>query len=269
MEEEDFFELYKRNLITINNLIEWNGDTVVSQMFSKSMIKPNDMKSLVSEESINVQKIKETLNQNKLSDEQKVMLVYTTFDREEDEALRLELLQTLNLSGDFVSPSQNQAQPRNINPDSKKQNKNRYFMDPCYKMQLLTLIDKDYTYSITKDGHLIIECPNLNKVIIEKMFRKNIHGNIEIADSAATYILSSDIFNASNLISRDNKIDRSKLYLMCQADMADRYYHTKNWGDTLKKAFNLEHSNRYNEDTKKEIDEVIERIKKTRKLKEI
>lgn len=265
MEESDFFELYKRNLITINNLIEWNGETIVTEMFSKGLLKPYDMKLLVSEEKINLDEIKNTLQSKDLSDEEKMTLIFTTFDREEDEATRKKLLQTLTISTDLRNDSNLSGKQQN--PEKEIKYVNRYLLDPCYKMQLLMLVDKDYNYSLTKDGHLILELPNLNKVIIEKMFRKT-HGNVEIADGAATYILNADEFNSSNSITLERKINRSKLYEMCKSERAKRYYHTKTWGEMIKEEFDIERSSRYNEETKGKIDSTIEKIRRTRKLKE-
>lgn len=266
MEEADFFELYKRNLITINNLVEWNGETIVTQMFSEGLLKPFDMKTLVSDEKIKIEEIKNTLQSKKLTDEEKMTLIFTTFDREEDEETRKKLLQTLAVTTDFKSDSN--ASEKQKNPEKETKQANRYLLDPCYKMQLLMLIDKDYNYSLTKDGHLILELPNLNKVIVEKMFRRT-KGKVEIAEGAATYILDADQFNASNPTTIEGKINRTKLYQMCKDEKAKRYYHTKSWGEMIKEEFEIERSSRYKEETKQQIDSTIEKIKRTRKLREI
>jgi len=271
MQEEEFIDLYKRNLITINNVIEWNGESFVNDMFSKGQLRPNDVKKLIEDKKLDLYKIMENLLNGDLSDEEKVTLIFSTFDQESDEPVRQKLLQSLGIGGDFSIPSNslgsNDDEVRK-NDKMEKPRKKRYIFDPCYKMQLLTMLDKEYSYSLSKDGHLIIEFPNLNQVWIEKLFTRK-YGHIESAVGAATYKMSADAFKAYNIVNNFGKVDRSKLYRLYNNRLSQRYLHTKNWGDTIKEAFDVKHSERYSIEAKKEIDEIIEKLKRTRTYKEI
>jgi len=270
MQEEEFIDLYKRNLITINNLIEWNGESFVNDMFSNGQLRPNDVKNLLMSKKLDLYKIMEKLSKGNLSDEEKVTLIFSTFDQESDEVARQKLLQTLEIGGDFSLPSNSSNSHKNDVKDdeTQKPRKKIYIFDPCYKMQLLTMLDKEYSYSLSKDGHLIIEFPNLNQVWIEKLFTRK-YGHIESAVGAATYKMSADAFKAYNIVNDLGKVDRSKLYRLYNNGLSQRYLHTKNWGDTIKEAFDVKHSERYSEESKKEIDEIVEKLKRTRIYKEI
>ena len=92
------------------------------------------------------------------------------FDGEESEAIRGELFQTLRISEERPE-TQNKSTNRTRGNISKPRG-NEYELDPCYKFQLLAQIDRDYRSKLTRDGHMIFELPNLNKVIIEKMFKR-------------------------------------------------------------------------------------------------
>lgn len=214
-----------------------------------------------------------------LTDEEKISVIITMFDEENQQELRDELFQTLGILDDEKTESdesngkkkkdqENEVEPKPT-PKPPAPKGNSYEFDPCYKIQLLSLIDKDYRPRLTLDGHMIFELPNLNKVIIEKMFRKNKEGKIVNANDAATYVLDLDTLNSENIISKTDKIDRSQLYRLAKNKKVVRYYHTKNWGDTIKEAFDIEKSERHSKQDKKQIDEIIERSKRTRKLRTI
>ena len=270
MEESDFIELYRRNLITVNTLVEWNGEQFVSDIFSKGLLKPSDSKKLVADRKIDIEQIKRNLMMKAVSDEEKMSFIITTFDDVNQQGLREELFQTLKVSQEEKSSSlvKKARDTKTIRQENVAPRGNEYILDPCYKMQLLMLMDNDYNYSLTRDGHIIFELPNLDKVIIEKMF-KNTRSGVEIANNASTYVLDTSIYRMSNVISKDKKVDRTKLYELCKSKDATRYYHTVNWGEAMKGAFDIEHSGRYSDKDVKEINDVIGKIKTTRKLREI
>lgn len=267
MTEKEITDLYRRNLIPIKTLEEWNGDIVVSKMFSQGLLKPTDAREFVDTGKIDIKTIKKDILSRNLSDEEKMALIFSLFDGENEEEIREELLQTLRISDDENNYQKNVNNVRTRGTGTSS-NKKRIIniMDPCYKLNLLKKLDKDYIYTLTSDGHMILELPKLNQVIIEKMFTRN--GNsVEVAVGAATYVLDIDAFHSSNIIQSNNKIDRSKLNEMRKEETATRYYHSKNWGSTIKNAFNIETSEMYTEQDKKEIDSIIDRIKRTRRTK--
>lgn len=278
MEEEDFIELYKRNIVDLETIIDWNSQEFAVDMFKKGILKPADSKKLANNGTVSVNKIKAGLLSG-LTDEEKISVIITMFDEENQQELRDELFQTLGILDDEKTESdesngkkkkdqENEVEPKPT-PKPPAPKGNSYEFDPCYKIQLLSLIDKDYRPRLTLDGHMIFELPNLNKVIIEKMFRKNKEGKIVNANDAATYVLDLDTLNSENIISKTDKIDRSQLYRLAKNKKVVRYYHTKNWGDTIKEAFDIEKSERHSKQDKKQIDEIIERSKRTRKLRTI
>lgn len=266
MEEADFIELYRANLITINAVREWNGEEFINQMLIEGLLKPADSQKIITQNQNVVEEIKDKLRKSTLSDEEKISLIITTFPEEEHAALRAELFQILKISKS-TKTKENKKETKITNPQTHKAKRNEYELDPCYKMQLLMLLDKDYTYELTRDGHMILKLPNENKVIIEKMFKRTKNG-VENANGAATYIIDIAKYNASSVLTEEGKIDRSKLYEICDKDKKERYYHTKNWGEMLKEAFSIEHSEKHTNQEKQEIENLIEKIKRTRKLKE-
>lgn len=264
MEESDFIELYRNNLITINSIREWNGDAFVTNMMVNGLLKPADTKQIVKNNHLMIEEIKKELKQKDLTDEEKISLIITTFPEEEYTDLRTELFQYLTI----ISDNKERKKHEGITPSrDKKKGSKHYELDPCYKMQLLLLIDKDYSYSLTNDGHMILTLPNENKVIIEKMFKK-VKDKVEIANGAATYVFNIAKYNSADILDKDGKIKRTNLYQLCDKDKKERYYHSKNWGEMIKEAFDLEHSEKHTEKEKDDIDQIIEKIKRTRKLKE-
>lgn len=278
MEEEDFIELYKRNIVDMETIIDWNSQEFAVDMFKKGILKPADSKKLANNGTVDIKKIKAGILSG-LTDEEKISVIITMFDEENQQELREELFQTLGISEDEKPEPGETNGEKKPNPENEAESKptqkppapngKSYEFDPCYKIQLLSLIDKDYRARLTLDGHMIFELPNLNKVIIEKMFRKNKKGKIVNANDAATYVLDLDTLNSENIISKTDKIDRSQLYRLAQNKKVVRYYHTKNWGDTIKEAFDIERSERHSKQDKKQIDEIIEKSKRTRKLRTI
>ena len=267
MEAEDFVELYRRNLITIDNVVEWNGEDFVTQMIAHGQLKPIDSKKLISEHKINIEQIKRILTRKELSDEEKISFIITTFDGDENADIRFELFQTLGVTENNRNPKQERFGTKQRNIAGATTPNNVYEMDPSLKMSLLLKIDKDYTYSITRDGHMVLELPKLNKVIIEKLFKRS-KEKVEFATGTATYILDLDQLYISDIISDDKKINRPVLYELNRDGIADRLYHTKNWGKMIKDAFNISESERYTTEDRKEIDKLIEKIEKNRKLRE-
>lgn len=264
MQEEDFIELYKRNIISLETIVDWNTEEFALIMFKKGQLKPTDSKKLLNSGSVDINKIKAGLL-NGLTDEEKLSTIITMFDDEGSEAIREELFQTLRISEEKIE-SKTGTSSRTKGTSARARG-NEYELDPCYKIQLLERIDKDYTAKLTKDGHMIFELPNLNKVIIEKMFKRTKNGIVN-STGAATYILDLDTLNSEDIII-DEKINRSRLYELAKESKVKRYYHTKNWGDAIKEIFDIEHSTRHTPEDKKQIDDIIEKTKRTRRLRTI
>lgn len=265
MQTEDFIELYTRNLITLETIVDWNTEEFALIMFKRGLLKPIDSKKLLNSGKVDINKIKAGLL-NGLTDEEKLSTIITMFDDEGSEEIREELFQTLQISDEEKAERKSGTSQRTKAVSDKARGK-EYELDPCYKIQLLERIDKDYTAKLTRDGHMIFELPNLNKVIIEKMFKRTKSG-ISNANGAATYILDLDTLNSEEIII-DEKINRSRLYELAKESKVKRYYHTKNWGDAIKEIFDIEHSSRHTAEDKKQIDDIIEKTKRTRKLRTI
>ena len=265
MQEEDFIELYTRNIITLETIVDWNTEEFALKMFKKGQLKPTDSKKLLNSGKVDINKIKAGLL-NGLSDEEKLSTIITMFDDEGSENIREELFQTLRISEERPE-TQNKSNNRTMGSISKPRG-NEYELDPCYKFQLLAQIDRDYRSKLTRDGHMIFELPNLNKFIIEKMFKRTKSG-ISNANGAATYILDLDTLNSEDIVTVEETTNRSKLYELAKQGKVIRSYHTKNWGDAIKEIFDIEHSSRHTEEDKKKIDDIIAKTKRTRKLRTI
>lgn len=277
MEEQDFINLYERNIIPLETIKEWNGEQFIREMFSKGTLKPTDSKQEIKDGIIGIEQIKIDLLKKGLTDEEKMTLIMSTFDGEDEQDIREELFQLLAIEDEKSIESTPVSREKRKNKREISEpgvDKKEYIMDPCYKMQLLRILDKDYSSRMTRDGHLVLKLPNINKVIVEKMFKRDRAGKVIIANNAASYIIDTDLFEGSGIITDEQKINRTALYQLAKDDKAKRIYHTQNWGRVVTETVEQETLKRYpsrqvfTAEDKKKQDEIIERIQRTRTLKD-
>lgn len=272
-EEEDLKQMYKLGIIPVDTAIEWGGDSITQDMFNKGILKPIDAKRLYKENVLNLDMIKQVLRSKEISDEDKLALIGSTFDGEEDFETKMELMQYLNLVANENS-SKGKGQKRLRRTDTKIEAKNAYITDPFARWQLISLLDNEYSQEVLRDGYIIFELPNVNDgtVIIEKMFKKS-QNRVVPSYGNATYILSKKQFDKSKNYITDETlggkvINLGELAEVREARNADRLNHSSRWGSNIKDYFEVgKDQSRYTEEQIQKIDKTIESIENSRRLK--
>lgn len=272
-EEEDLKQMYKLGIIPVDTAIEWGGDSITQDMFNKGILKPIDAKRLYKENVLNLDMIKQVLRSKEISDEDKLALIGSTFDGEEDFETKMELMQYLNLVADENS-SKGKGQKRLRRTDTKIEAKNAYITDPFARWQLISLLDNEYSQEVLRDGYIIFELPNVNDgtVIIEKMFKKS-QNRVVPSYGNATYILSKKQFDKSKNYITDETLGGKVINLGELAEVretrnADRLNHSSRWGSNIKDYFEVgKDQSRYTEEQIQKIDKTIESIENSRRLK--
>lgn len=272
-EEEDLKQMYKLGIIPVDTAIEWGGDSITQDMFNKGILKPIDAKRLYKENVLNLDMIKQVLRSKEISDEDKLALIGSTFDGEEDFETKMELMQYLNLVADENS-SKGKGQKRLRRTDTKIEAKNAYITDPFARWQLISLLDNEYSQEVLRDGYIIFELPNINNgtVIIEKMFKKS-QNKVVPSYGNATYILSKKQFDENEKYIIDKTlsgkvINLGELSEVREDGNADRLNHSSKWGNNIKDYFEVgKDQSRYSENQIQKIDKTIESIENSRRLK--
>ena len=272
-EENDLKELYKLGLIEIETAVEWGGESITKEMLIDRTLKPSDAKRLIKENQIDINYIIRLLQSKDLSEEEKLTLICSTFSDDDQMALRMELMQYLN-----IKEEKNYSKKENTNVVAKNKNANsekrkKYMMDPGARWKLMTLLDKEYTQTLTNDGHIIFQLPNIDNgiAIIEKMFKRT-KERTKPSYGSATYIMTQEEFinNRSQIIEETSKnqikINREKLLEMKVDEKTDKIVHSKGWGRHIKQYFNIEEESKYSKKQIEEIDKAIESIEKSRVL---
>ena len=264
--------LYKLGLISLEIAADWGVS--LNEMLEENAMKPVDLKRLYEKNIINLDSIKSVLLHTDLPYEEKLDLIYSTFDGESEEQynIRDELVQLLDMGEQYREESTHSR----VNRQKSNEIKSREFItDPHARWKLISLLDKEYSKKFlpadkeVKDGHRIFLLPNNGKVLIERMYEKRKARKVE-AYGSATYILDSEEFfkNINNIII-DGTVKRSTLREMSETDTASKIVHNVSWGRSLKEYFGINEENeRYSKEEKEEIDKAIERVENSRRERE-
>ena len=273
-EEEDLKQMYKLGIIPVDTAIEWGGDSITQDMFNKGILKPIDAKRLYKENVLNLDMIKQVLRSKEISDEDKLALIGSTFDDEQDFEMKMELMQYLNLVTDENSSNGKGQKRLKRNNNSIIDVKNAYITDPFARWQLISLLDNEYSQEVLRDGYIIFELPNVNDgtIIIEKMFKKS-QNRVVPSYGNATYILSKKQFDKSKNYITDETlggkvINLGELAEVKESGNADRLNHSSKWGSNIKNYFEVgKDQSKYSEEQIQKIDKTIESIENSRRLK--
>ena len=143
----------------------------------------------------------------------------------------------------------------------KEKRYSKYVTDPVARFLLMQLLDRDYAYGMTDDGHAVVYLPNLNKVIIEKMLSK--YG--EPYYGAATYVVDEKYFEENkNRVVDGNRIKRSNLNEDTIFRGVDKIIHSSTgWGKGIKKVLGIDEENRTPEELQ-QIEEAIRTVEESR-----
>lgn len=204
-----------------------------------------------------------------MSDEEKMVSVFSTFPDQESFELRQELL--LNLTEAESSIHKKTEETRSLKNEKKdgidkdkKQGKGEFETDPCARWRLITELDEEYSQKLLDDKTLIVYLPNKRKYIIEKLF----DSKHRIAYGTATYVLDEDIFEKNKLeIIQQNKVNRSKLVELKQTGCAKKIIH-KGWGKAICKEFDIENPKLYTEERRKLIKQIAVEVENSKRPRE-
>ena len=272
-EEDDLKEFYKLGLIDIKTAIEWGGESITEEMLLDKTLKPLDVQKLIKEEKIDIDYIREILKTNKLSEEEKLTLICSTFSDDNQIEIRMDLIQYLRFKEE-KNYSKKEQQGLTIRQKAENlEKRKKYTMDPGARWKLMTLLDKEYSQELCSDGHIIFKLPNLENgvIIIEKMFKKTKEGT-KPSYGNATYIMSEEEFinNETQIVEqtsrKEKRINREQLLKMREEEKTDKIIHTKSWGRNIKQYFDIKEESNYSKQQIEEIDKAIRSIEKSRTL---
>ena len=264
-------ELYQFGIISLNTAADWGVN--LSEMLSANSIKPTDLKGLYEKGTINIEAIKVVLVNTNLPYEEKLDLIYSTFDGESEVeyALREELIELLETGEEYRAETKSNGNGVRRS-DVAIQKKKEFITDPHARWKLISLLDKDYSKKFLPkdkevvDGHRVFLLPNQDKVVIERMHEKR-SGKKAVAYGSATYVMNTDsFFNHMENIIIDGAINRTYLRELFELDEATKIIHTAGWGKAIKKYFGINEENeRYTKEEREEIDRAVNNVVKSRK----
>ena len=244
-------------------------------MLSENSIKPTDMKGLVAKRVISIDAIKDVLKRGELSYEEKLDLIYSTFDGETEEEIsaREELMDFLGIGESYKAEGVGEVQSTRGQGTGTRGRE--FITDPHARWKLISLLDKDYSKKFLPrdkeivDGHRVFLLPNSEKILIERMHEKR-GGKRVSAYGSATYIMDTDkFFENMDIIIENGAINRTFLREMSESEEATKIIHSKHWGSAIKRYFEITSENeRYTVEDIKEIDVAIASVEKSRKERE-
>lgn len=252
-------ELYKIGVANIEEALQWLGGEFLNEQYKQENLKPVEIRNLYDSGII---KHDELVSMIKLlkDNTEKFMVISSLFPEQESIDIRQELSERCLDLGEGAKEEEKGTKRRKR--DEKSKDYNKYITDPVSRFMLMKLLDKEYSFKMTLDGHAIMYLPNHEKVIIEKMLDKD--GRPDYG--AATYVLDADYFERNkNAIVEIDKIRRGNLSGNLSSKSVEKLIHSATgWGKGIKKVFEI------NEETKtpeelKQIEEAIETVEKSRK----
>jgi len=264
--------LYQFGIISLDIAADWGMDLI--EMMSKGEMKPTDLRRLYNNSTIRIDQIRTVVLNSELSYEEKLDLIYSTFDGESEEeySIREELMQLLESGDSYKAESKATGVRRSIGVGPKTK---EYVTDPHTRWKLISLLDKEYSRKFLPkgkeviDGHRVFLLPSLDSVVIERMYEKRTGKRVN-AYGSATYIMESEEFfrNIDDIII-NGAINRTELRELSETEKATKIIHSSVWGESIKRYFGVNEENeRYSEEDIKEIDNAIANVNSSRKERE-
>lgn len=270
--EVDLKNLYKDSLLPIQTLIDWNGEQMIYDLIKNHSLKPKDARELLMTGTLNLDKTYQALVVSNLSDEEKLNFIFSSFNgagenieeiKRQNEA-RMYLIQAIHVTNDKTDIKGSGTRTKRGQKGSVAGN--QYVTDPVYRWQLFSELDENCEIDLYLDGTAKVLLPNLNKVIIEKMFKSTKTGT-KINYGAATYVMSQETFyEHKEKIEENGKVNRKELIEMQKKEEADKFVHSLSWGRALKANLEVSQENGYQPEKIERIDQLINRIEKAREL---
>ncbi len=290
LEDDDLLELYQIGVIDLQSLAYITSTYGIERLLVMGRLKYEDVKQLYDNKTINDDMIRKILSSKDIDDGQKIMLIASTFRRPEDEEKRMEFKQYLanvekNSNSTFVSVENEKE--NGISNGNGGEDSERHISDPFIRCMIMSIVEPNYRYRYLKDGHVVLEFPEHNKYVIEKLFMAG--EEKKFAKDAATYILDNDFYCANESMikvpSKDglddyDGIERRALTSLrreeeerVKADIVkksestklriDRLVHTKNWAKNLFEYFGMTPGREYSDEKDAEIQSLMDAYAKS------
>lgn len=211
MEEEKIYELYHMELLPLDTIIDFLGNSAVTKLYFSGKLKPNDAKRLYKNGIITDDMFKEVFQSKNLTYTEKLVLIFSTFssDEKEDIETREKFIK------EYIPKALiTKREKINIDEENKEDlilflNKND--LAPYDRWNLIGSLDSSYSQKYLSDGNIVFYLPNEGKYIIEKLYSPN----QEITYGYATYILDEDVFNdIKDKIFQNESVKTTNLALM-------------------------------------------------------
>lgn len=247
-------ELYKTGVVNIEEAIEWLGGEFLAAQYKQEGLQPVEIREMYNKGKINLQELAGMISLLEDNTE-KFMIISSLFPEPEAIETRQELSE---ICLELDEGIKEKGGKKRIKREKAYRDYNQYITDPTARFMLIKLLDENYSFKMTLDGHAIMHLPNSNRVLIERMLDKNgkpFYG-------AATYILDEDCFKRNeDAIVVDNKVKRNKLSQNAESRGVEKLIHSPTgWGKGIKEIFGI------NEETKSP--EELEQIERAIKIVE-
>lgn len=247
-------ELYKTGVVNIEEAIEWLGGEFLAAQYKQDGLQPVEIREMYNKGKINLQELAGMISLLEDNTE-KFMIISSLFPEPEAIETRQELSE---ICLELDEGIKEKGGKKRIKREEADRDYNQYITDPTARFMLIKLLDENYSFKMTLDGHAIMHLPNSNRVLIERMLDKNgkpFYG-------AATYILDEDCFERNeDAIVVDNKVKRNKLSQNAESRGVEKLIHSPTgWGKGIKEIFGI------NEETKSP--EELEQIERAIKIVE-
>lgn len=252
-------ELYKIGVANIEEALQWLGGEFLNEQYKQENLKPVEIRKLYDNGII---KHDELISMIKLlkDNTEKFMVISSLFPEQESIDIRQEISERCLDLGEGAREEEKGTKRKKVGETSKDYNK--YITDPVSRFMLMKLLDKEYSFKMTSDGHAVMFLPNYEKVIIEKMLDKNGRPYY----GAATYVLDEEYFdkNKNEIIVEGDKIKRSKLSESSSSKSVEKLVHSATgWGKGIKKVFEIDEETKTPENLE-QIEEAIKAVEESR-----
>ena len=262
------FELYHWGIINVDVIVECSGMEGVSQLYASKELKPIDARRLYDNGALTAEMLEDVFKSGKLTETEKLVLIYSTFSRDDetDSELRAKFIKMLREpveSEKTQGTGETKAKPTEEKDKITSIVDKRQITDPFTRWHLISKLDKEYSQEYLRDGTIIFYLPNEGVYITEKLYAK---GNVP-AYGYATYIIDKDVFETEreNIVKEDT-LNQTHLVNMKKnkAPGVTKLVHT-GWANSLIRFFEIEESEKYTKEEKDNIKKIAEKVEESKK----
>lgn len=177
LSKEEVIRLYAENIVGLNEILRYGGMLLLNSMIKDGKLRPSDTKQIFKDnEDGEVLDIREILSRPDMSDIEKIILVYSTYDQASEKELRDSFMNYIYTnSGDMHDECTSNGERKEIAKERTVTTR-KTVTDPFQRWRLFSLLYENYDKRYI-DGYLIVYFDNLDRVVIEKMFDKKFGRN--------------------------------------------------------------------------------------------